>query len=132
MRYTCSPEAHKISDNQSLLPVGWVIISYILGHRGTIHWSTRLFTSRSMIPSAYQSRMMGLWVTIVGVASAVSSNGFVFSAHISSQEINRAFYAHFFFIIAIVVMVSALAIYGLSRWIIQREQLPPDRHQSQD
>jgi POT family proton-dependent oligopeptide transporter len=79
----------------------WVIVSYVLQSIGELMIGPIGYAlAGRLIPSKYQSIMMGVWVTTLGVAGALSSK-LAQLAPMHSAKNNMLNYAHFFLYIGI-------------------------------
>ncbi len=95
----------------------WVAISYILQSIGELFIGPISFALVGrLIPTKYQSFMMGIWVTLLGVAGAIASKISLLAPYEKESTtpiLNH--YANFFLVIGLIVIFFFLVFYCFSK-----------------
>lgn len=100
----------------------WVVLSYTLQSIGELLIGPIGYALIGrLIPESYHSIMMGVWITVLGIASIISSRLSTLAPY--STESSRLILGHyqsFFLVISIIAVVVAAIVYQGSKRFIQQ------------
>jgi len=96
--------------------LSWIVLSYVLQSFGELLIGPISYALIGrLVPRSYQSIMMGIWITLLGVASSISSllsNMLPYSATKIHLELTS--YIHFFAVISFFVIAFSSIVYLIS------------------
>ncbi len=100
----------------------WITSSYILQSLGELLIGPIGYALVGrLIPKLHHSFMMGIWVTLLGVAGAISSMLSALVPYSTSSVLSLPYYQHFFISISIIVILTGAIIYLISAKLTQTE-----------
>ncbi len=104
-----------LHSEQGKVSLIWVASSYVLQSLGELLIGPIGYALVGrLIPKRYHSFMMGIWITLLGVAGAISSKLSALVPYSESSRLNLAHYQHFFVSISIIIILTAAIIYLIS------------------
>ncbi len=104
-----------LHSEQNKVSLVWVISAYVLQSLGELFIGPISYALVGrLIPKHYHSFMMGIWITLLGVANAISSKLSVLAPYTEKSALNLLQYQHFFASISLSIILAAIFIYLIS------------------
>lgn len=103
----------------------WVVLSYILQSAGELLIGPIGFSLIGrFIPESYHNIMMGIWVTMLGVAGVISSKLSELTPYNKENAlVSMVGYKHFFIVICLATVVTAIIIFWISQKFVKPQPL---------
>lgn len=111
--------------NTGMVNMGWIVVTFLLQSTGELCLAPIGFSlTGKLIPSAYQSRHMGIWMMIFGLSSVASAyfSKLMLVAPTDTGLSDSAF-SHWFLILGSIAVGAALVVYFLSFVMVKKIKL---------